>query len=328
MIIKHIDCIQDDIDVLGSMLSSNSLSFKQKKLIENEISNIKKGHLGEKNAAYELDFHLEKTDNFAVIHDLRIEYENRVAQIDHLVINRFFDFFVLESKNLSDTIVINDQGEFSAKYGNRSIGIASPIAQNEKHISVLNQLINSKLVKRPSILGFNIRPNFHNIVFIAQNTIIERPSKKSKLPWLNQVIKADEFIRYLDEYINKMSYAKAFIKIPKTIFVEELKDFAEQLSSQHKPIQVDWYARFGVSKPIKNHTPAKTPIFTPSTTKPLPKKIDVKKKSKLICHACKIDISFVVARFCWFNKPRFNNQIYCKNCQTKFPTKKGMKNAR
>ncbi|NTV47823.1 MAG: NERD domain-containing protein, partial [Chlorobiales bacterium] len=43
---------------------------------------------------------LEKNSkNWAVIHDLRLEHENQVAQIDHLMINRSFDFYVLESKN-------------------------------------------------------------------------------------------------------------------------------------------------------------------------------------------------------------------------------------
>jgi hypothetical protein len=45
-----------------------------------------------------------------VIHDHRIEHRGRVAQIDHLLINRFLDIFVLESKNYDYGVKISEEG--------------------------------------------------------------------------------------------------------------------------------------------------------------------------------------------------------------------------
>ena len=54
---------------------------------------------------------IEEAPVFAsVIHDLRIECEGRVAQIDHLLIGRFLDIWVCETKNFSEGIAINEQG--------------------------------------------------------------------------------------------------------------------------------------------------------------------------------------------------------------------------
>jgi hypothetical protein len=52
--------------------------------------------------------------NWVIIHDLRIEYGGLVAQIDHLLINRFLDFYVLETKHYSQGVKVTERGEFLA----------------------------------------------------------------------------------------------------------------------------------------------------------------------------------------------------------------------
>jgi hypothetical protein len=42
---------------------------------------------GEKEAAYHIDFHLKDSRHWAVIRDMRVEWNKRVAQIDHLSID-------------------------------------------------------------------------------------------------------------------------------------------------------------------------------------------------------------------------------------------------
>jgi hypothetical protein len=67
----------------------------------------------------------------------RIECDGRVAQIDHLLINRVLEFYVCESKRFGEGIAINDQGEFTAFYNGRACGVPSPLGQNRRHIAVL-----------------------------------------------------------------------------------------------------------------------------------------------------------------------------------------------
>ena len=64
--------------------------------------------------------------NRIVIHDLRLELNGRVAQIDHLVLNRLLEVYVLETKHFTEGVSINDQGEFSIWFGGKPRGIPSP----------------------------------------------------------------------------------------------------------------------------------------------------------------------------------------------------------
>lgn len=99
-----------------------------------------------------------QADNWAVIHDLRIETGGVVAQIDRLIINRWLDMWVCESKNFSEGVGINEHGEFAAFFGGRPHGIPSPIEQNNRHMLLLSRLFDSNQIKLPTRLGFTLRP--------------------------------------------------------------------------------------------------------------------------------------------------------------------------
>ncbi len=75
-----------------------------------------------------------------VLHDLRLECDGRVAQIDHLLMNRFLEIYVCESKRFAEGVAINDQGEFSAFYGSKPYGVPSPVQQNKRHMVVLESV--------------------------------------------------------------------------------------------------------------------------------------------------------------------------------------------
>ena len=60
---------------------------------------------GEAEAAYEMEFHYGASKNWMVLHDLRLECEGRVAQIDHLLLNRFLEIYVCESKRFSEGVL-------------------------------------------------------------------------------------------------------------------------------------------------------------------------------------------------------------------------------
>jgi len=38
-------------------------------------------------------------------------------------------------------------------------------------------------------------------------------------------------------------------------------------------------------------------------------------KQKLICSKCGQAVSYAVAKFCWFNKPKFGGNVYCMDRQ-------------
>lgn len=129
MIIKSADDKSPQIAALQTIFARPDITVDTKKRIEQEIKNIKAGLKGEHEAAYEMNFHYKDSDNWALIHDLRIECDGRVAQIDHIVINRLMEMWVCESKNFSEGIAINEHGECSQFYANKPRGIASPFEQ-------------------------------------------------------------------------------------------------------------------------------------------------------------------------------------------------------
>jgi len=111
MLIKSKDGRLEDIQELNRLLTLK-ITAKQRFSIERELKCIVSGERNEQNSAYYLDFRYKDSLHWALIHDLRIEHRGRVAQIDHLLISRFLDVYVLESKNYYYGIKITEEGEF------------------------------------------------------------------------------------------------------------------------------------------------------------------------------------------------------------------------
>ena len=147
MIIKEADDKKPAIRELQALLSRPDCKADAKKRIEQEIRNIQAGARGEEEAAYEMKVHWGESKNWMAIHDLRIEHGGLVAQIDHLLINRFMEIWVCESKHFSEGIGINEHGEFAAFFGGKPYGVPSPIEQNAKHILILKKIFDSGAVK-------------------------------------------------------------------------------------------------------------------------------------------------------------------------------------
>lgn len=162
MIIKTRDSKRAAIENLTSLLSL-ALPENKKFQIERELRFLRSGEQGEKDAAYFIDFHFGKSKRWVVIHDLRLSFRDRVAQIDHLIVNRFFDIYILESKNFSYGVKILGTGEFLSSNGSRYHAIESPIEQNKRHKIVLEEVIR-KYHLIPQRRGITISPSFYSYI--------------------------------------------------------------------------------------------------------------------------------------------------------------------
>jgi hypothetical protein len=99
MLLKSADDRRADITALEALRALPGGDDRTRRAIDDEIWSIRLGTKTEADAAYQLDFDLRDNKNWVVIHDLRIELDGRVAQIDHLVISRILEVFVCESKS-------------------------------------------------------------------------------------------------------------------------------------------------------------------------------------------------------------------------------------
>ena len=319
MIIKAAEDRESNIATLKELILRSDVTANIKQRIEQEIKNIHAGLKGEREAAYEMDFTYGASKYWMLIHDLRIECDGHVAQIDHIAISRLLEIWVCESKHFSEGLAINEHGECSAFYGNKPYGVPSPIEQNRKHIAVLESVFKTGMVKLPTRLGFTLKPSINSLILVSKKARITRP--KVKIAGIDSIIKNDQFKNKIDQSIESDNNPLGLAKL---ISSETLELFARELASIHRPIAINWYAKFGLPEiPTINQPIQQVKTYTQPTNseqvvaEPIAEVTPDKPKQKLICNLCNEPIPYAVAKFCWFNKPKFGGNLYCIECQKK-----------
>ncbi len=101
------------------------------------------GHRAERQMAHYLDRHFHDRKTLHVLHDVRIEHEGEVAQMDHLVVHGF-GIAIVESKSVSTSVRINAAGEWERQWDGRWRGMPDPILQGERQGLVLKRLLASR----------------------------------------------------------------------------------------------------------------------------------------------------------------------------------------
>lgn len=246
MIIKHADDRSGDTGQLEQLLATSV--GPQRKRIEAELRNLRAGIKAERDAAYLIDFDYKDSRNTAVIHDLRLDVDGRVAQIDHLLIHRTMQIFVLETKSFHSGLKITDDGEFLRwnDYKKTFEGMASPIAQNERHAIVLNSLL--KTLPLPTRLGLRLKPTIIPLVLVSPGARIDRPQRFDS----SCVIKADVLETTRQRLFDQRSALGALAKL---IGSDTLEELAKTIAAEHRPAKFDYAARFG-SAPDASSTTA------------------------------------------------------------------------
>jgi Nuclease-related domain len=306
MLIKKSDNRDADVLDLRRLLDCQ-ISAKQRFLIEREIKCIGSGIRGEESSAYYLDFRYKDSPRWAVVHDLRLEHNGFVAQIDHLLINRFLDVYVLESKNYYYGIKISPEGEFLVWNGKAYVGVESPIEQNRRHISLLEKVV-SQPGFLPTRLGISMPMAFHNYVLVAPNSRIDRPTN-SKFD-SSMVIKADALVEAIGKRVDGMGVVESLASAAKMVSAETLEALACSLANMHKPAKFNYTDKFGVTIPTAQSASKELPdSAVPISNEP---------KNKNVCGGCGADVDSKVVYFCRFNKTKFGGKTLCQACQKTF----------
>ena len=294
MIIKEADDRAHDIKTLEALLTHPDADVVICKKITQQIKKIRVGLKGEKEAAYHINLHIRDSENWATIHDFRFQHADGFTQIDHLMINRCMEILVCESKYWANGIAINEHGEFISFYGKKAIGIKSPLEQVRRQRIFLQNMIMDKTIEVPRRFGISIKPNFHNAVLVSTNARITRP--ENQIEGIDSIIKADQISSFINK---KAENGSSVLTVLKTISRQSLEDFANHVASFHKSQETDWHRKFGLTKSI------------PEMEEPL----DDGHITKHKCESCNALLPIKVARYCWFNKDKFHNKLYCRACQ-------------
>lgn len=246
MILKYMDSKDKQISDLEHLLAIAPLD--KKSAVKKELGLLHTGIKGEKRTAYFIDFDFKTSNNTMVIHDLRLKVNNRIAQIDHLLIHRTLNIFVLETKWFNSKIKITDAGDFLrwVEHKKSYEGIESPFAQNERHIAVLADAF--KEIGMPSRMGMKLSPVFHSMILVSPKAIIERPGMLDT----SNVIKADVLKKTIDDKFEANGFFTDIKNLSRFVSIETVKDIGYKLISLHKPATFDYAVKFGISTSTSN----------------------------------------------------------------------------
>ena len=306
MQIKAADDKQPQIDALEALLTRPDVTPPTRSRIEREIRTIRAGVSGERDAAYAIEFHYGRTKNRVTIHDLRIELDGRIAQIDHLIINRLLDIWVCETKHFSEGVKVDERDEWVAFYNGRPYGVASPIKQNEQHIAVLADVFAKGVVPPHKRLGITIKPILSGLVLVSNGARISRPRGRaaSQIKSLESIIKVEKLFETVERAFDKRNT----LAVGRVVSAETIETVGRQLVALHRPMQVDWAARFGLPKEVPGAQPP-----APMTSKPTERVTPPLRGAG--CARCGASVSAKVAQYCAANPVRFGGAIYCFDCQ-------------
>ena len=246
MLIKDRDSRDGTIEQLRGLLSLN-LSPQKKFLIERELKNISPGDDGGKNAARFINFYCADTRNWAIIHDLKIQDNGSSTQIDHILINQFFDIYLVESKNYTYSLKITADGEFLVFDGRKFQSVESPIEENQKRIQALRKtLAENKII--PKRLGIPVRPKIKPYVLVSSAANVLRPPKS--VYDTSSIVTADYLTQTLLKRVERLKrFHQKLKRLPKAFNSHTLEKAAAKLASLNAPGTVDYGRLFCCGEP-------------------------------------------------------------------------------
>lgn len=230
-----------------------------------------------------------------------------MAQIDHILMNRALEVFVLETKTFGTGISINDSGEFSTFYDGKEVGIPSPVEQNARHISLLKEAF--KEIGLPKRLGISLQPTFKSVVLVSPRSVINRPKLVN---FDASIIKLDQFFSWYQKTCDEAPLTD-ITSLLKFCSGETIKNLAEKLLALHTPARVDYIKKFDLDSTLVS----KASVVSAQPEQEIATDQSVKSKDAIqnFCAKCKKTIAPVVAKYCFNNKTKFHGKAYCRDCQ-------------
>lgn len=315
MLIKHADDKSERLAFLQELQNLPGLTKGQKDQLHNELWRLRQGIKGEKDAAYYINADYRDSPDLAVLHDLRLEMEGEVAQIDHLLVGRV-SMILLETKNFTGNVRINAQGEFSLIYSSgKRMGIPSPLEQSRRHEKLLRKLLDRLGIK--ARLGASI-PMQHLVLFHPQ-TILQRPD--SKAFDTSRVIKADQLRTWLDHFVNQQIDWLDTVKLGLTNWrsADTVREWAEKIKRQHRPENPRELPPYlaPLRAPISSPAAPIAPAPAPNPSAPQAHPASPATAPAPVCATCGQALTARVIAWCQDHADLYGGQLYCREHQPK-----------
>ena len=242
-------------------------------LLEKEIAITKAGIAGEETILFELK---NSGMDLVVLHDIYVETEDGLgAQIDYIVITPYANVFI-ECKNLFGDITIDNNGSFirSYSYGRKKVreSIYSPIAQNERHLTIFRE---DRASSKNAFFAAIYRKNFSEynksyVVLANPKTILNDRYAPKEIK--KQVIRADQLVSVLKSIKTDLKSKKSeMLKLGNAFLAMNKEDRNEYISKFEK-------------------------LMEESKAEPNAEKTDDRSKEKRVCPFCGRDLVLRTAK--------------------------------
>jgi hypothetical protein len=215
---------------------SSKVGVNKKEIIDRDITLLKQGLDGEQNVYFELK---NSFIPMLCLHDIRLEYDSYVAQLDFVIITNKF-IYVLETKKLNGDIEITKDGDFIRtikSYSGKVIkkeGIYSPISQNERHINILKEiLLKEKLIRTTPIKSAVILAN--------PKTILNKTNCPKSIQ--NNIYKYDQLTTLLKKELNDKTNDK-------NVLEKYSYEIADYLLKNNKPLKINYAAKYSLDEVV------------------------------------------------------------------------------
>jgi hypothetical protein len=232
----------EEIQQLNELLATD-LNPQQKFLVQRELKYHLCDSTNQHTSTELINFYYQDSPNWAVLHDLRIQNNGYNLQIDHILVNRSFDIYILNAKNYTYGLKITADGEFLIYDGTQYQPIESPVEAGREKIASLSEALraNSVLPKR---WGMSIRPKIHYYVIFSPQSDIMRPPK-----WIfdsSMVVTADFLVKSVLRKPKKLKRTVDRLKsLPKIFNRRVLIACTQKLAALDSPKFTDYQQLLG-----------------------------------------------------------------------------------
>lgn len=264
MIIKRADDQSDNVAALSRLLEE-AASVRQRRRIAEEIENITDGIKGEAETAFHLDALLGGKGDFAIIHDLVLQIDGSYAQIDHLVLTRKRQVFVLETKAIRGTLECDDEGKWLACYGKSEFPIASPVEQARRHVEIVRRWL--------AATGSSMRQVIPAVV-VTPKTIVKKTQAELRM----DIVGSDLLATWIRRKTMDADDITIEITVPDANR-EEIIGAAYLMAAAHSPQKQDWRRRMGMV--TENVIPSQLNIDGDSVFIPIERKNSARKEAEI-----------------------------------------------
>ena len=183
------------------------------------------GRKAEEQMAFYLRRFFGASADVDVLNYLRIDLKGEVAQMDHLILHPY-GLLIVESKSVSDSVQIAEDGQWKRWFNRKPSGMPSPITQAKMQAALLKELL-EKTVKQK---GFFDQVRLDVLVAISDGGTIQWPASGA----LPEVCKADQISDRINQRVDQFRRIR---KEPDILTPGYRRAIADFLLKVHKPLE-------------------------------------------------------------------------------------------